>query len=106
MIDEANNGQHAYDQVQQAYLTKGYSYRIIFMDLSMPIIDGYEAFDRIITFIRKNNLFQPFIIALTGHSEEQYVLKAQRHNIDEILGKPTTVKAVKQILDEIVIINE
>ena len=44
------------------------------------------------------------IIALTGHTENEYVLKAWKYQIDEVLAKPTTVNSIKQILNEMVII--
>jgi CheY-like chemotaxis protein len=41
MIDCANNGQHAFDKVKEAFSSKEFSYGLIFMDCSMPIMDGY-----------------------------------------------------------------
>lgn len=43
LIDRAYNGQEAYEMVQKAYKLKQYSYGLIIMDCSMPIMDGYEA---------------------------------------------------------------
>ena len=44
IVDKANNGQEALDIVKEKLEMKnGYSYGIIFMDCSMPILDGYKA---------------------------------------------------------------
>ena len=51
----------------------------------MPIMDGYEATDCIRKFIKSKNMFQPMIVACTGHTEEEYIKKAWRHQIDEML---------------------
>ena len=40
LIDVAVNGQQALTKVQEA---DGFEYGLIFMDCSMPIMDGYEA---------------------------------------------------------------
>ena len=52
IIDEAFNGQEAFNKVKEAF-TKGYSYGLILMDCSMPIVDGYDACDMIRGLYRK-----------------------------------------------------
>ena len=74
------------------------------MDLSMPVIDGYQSTDLIREFIKKKGIFQPMIVACTGHTEEEYINKAWRYQIDEVLPKPASLQVVKTILDEIVVI--
>ena len=58
------------------------------MDASMPVMDGFQATDAIREFIRNNNLFQPMVVGCTGHTEEEYIQKAWRYQIDEIVPKP------------------
>ena len=56
VIDEAYNGQQAINLVKSGFYQNGYSFGLIFMDCSMPILDGYEASDWIRNFVRKENL--------------------------------------------------
>ena len=46
------------------------------MDVSMPVMNGFEATEQIRKFIRINQLVQPMIVACTGHTEEEYISKA------------------------------
>ena len=105
VIDEAYNGQQAINLVKSGFYQNGYSFGLIFMDCSMPILDGYEASDWIRNFVRKENLLQPMIIACTGHTEQEYLLKAWRHQMDEILPKPVKFEVLKEILLEIIVKN-
>ena len=43
IVDQASNGQEAVDAVIAAHKKGDYQYGIIFMDCSMPIMDGYDA---------------------------------------------------------------
>jgi CheY-like chemotaxis protein len=43
IVDKAHNGQEALDLVQSNYRKFGASYGLIFMDCSMPVMNGYEA---------------------------------------------------------------
>ena len=52
LIDQANNGMEAYRKVKKAYAHGQFSYGLIFMDCSMPIMDGYESTDSIRNFLR------------------------------------------------------
>jgi CheY-like chemotaxis protein len=51
-VDEASNGLDALKAVKLAYEEGVFSYGLIIMDCSMPIMDGYEATEKIRNFIR------------------------------------------------------
>ena len=57
IIDQATNGMEAFKAVKLATEKKQYEYGLIFMDCSMPILDGYEASDRIRHYLR--NHYEP-----------------------------------------------
>ena len=46
------------------------------MDCNMPFMDGYETTARIRNLIQSENLAQPVISAITGHTEQQFVNRA------------------------------
>ena len=43
------------------------------MDVSMPIMNGFETTEKIRKFVRINQINQPMIVACTGHTEEEYI---------------------------------
>ena len=55
IIDKAHNGEEALKLVKLANESssngKEYCYGLIFMDCSMPIMDGYEASDEIRSYL-------------------------------------------------------
>lgn len=42
------------------------------------------------------------IVACTGHTETEYIKKAWRHQMDEVVPKPANISIIKSILDEII----
>ena len=77
-------------------------YSLILTDYSMPGLNGYEAAIQIREHCDDNNIEQPYIVAITGHTEENYVKKAFESRVDEIMSKPAKIDTVEQILGEIV----
>ena len=51
LVDQAINGQDALKKVKEA---EGFQYGLIFMDCSMPIMDGYEATEKIRKYLKTN----------------------------------------------------
>jgi len=43
------------------------------------------------------------IVACTGHSEPEYIQKAWRSEMDEVVPKPTDIEVIKSILSDIII---
>ena len=70
------------------------------MDLSMPIMDGYEATMKL-RDLHKDGQVQPKVIAVSGHVDTQYIEKAWRYNLDEFVLKPIKLSILNKILAEL-----
>jgi len=88
-IDIANNGEEA------IHLFNNSTYELVFMDLHMPIMDGYKA----TTIIRKLNKDIP-IIALTANAMKEDIEKTQSVGINKHLNKPIDVEILYATLLE------
>ncbi|MFV8465083.1 response regulator [Flavobacterium sp. LB1P62] len=87
IVDTAENGLIAIEKF------KLNAYDIILMDLSMPVMDGYEA----TAIIRSTNTLLP-IIALTASSSFNYLEKAIQIGINEYIVKPFNPKELNMKL--------
>ncbi|TVY75613.1 Autoinducer 2 sensor kinase/phosphatase LuxQ [Lachnellula suecica] len=79
-------------------------YDIIFMDISMPLLDGFGATKEIRAIEQKrkagSEAFTPaLIIALTGLASSEDQATAVTVGVDLFLTKPVSFKEVKKILD-------
>ena len=75
-------------------------YVLIFMDCSMEPMDGYTATKQIKDFCAERNTLAPYIVATTGHSEDEYIQKAWDSGYDELIPKPCTPALLIDVLDE------
>ncbi|KAL2813119.1 hypothetical protein BJX63DRAFT_231320 [Aspergillus granulosus] len=98
-LDSAENGQLAVDAVER--MPQGYD--LIFMDISMPVMNGFEA-TRAIRAIEKERGSEcstsAIIIALTGLSSSRDESEALASGIDLFLTKPVSFKGVSKLLDD------
>ncbi|RLA69570.1 MAG: hypothetical protein DRG24_08245, partial [Epsilonproteobacteria bacterium] len=89
IIDIAHNGQEAVD----FYRAEPEKYELIFMDLQMPVMDGYEA----TKIIRELNRDIP-IVALTANAMVEDIEKTKRVGMNEHLNKPIEVEKLYETL--------
>ncbi|OBT74551.1 hypothetical protein VF21_07570 [Pseudogymnoascus sp. 05NY08] len=116
-VDEAENGQEAVEKVQE----REDSYDIIFMDISMPVLNGFDATRQIraIEGSRQKKIERKsdrgedgsndkgleklktpaFVIALTGLASSQDQSEAFASGVDLFLTKPVAFKEVGKLLD-------
>ena len=62
--------------VVEKHKDKGIIFGLIFMDCSMPIMNGYDSSSAIRRYYNKKKMEQPKIVAVTGHTEDIYIKKA------------------------------
>jgi CheY-like chemotaxis protein len=95
-FDTATNGQQAFDAVRES----GGRYKCIFMDISMPVMDGFESTRLIRGFEREQHLPRSYIFALSGLASESAQQEAFASGIDLFLTKPVKLKELNRILGE------
>jgi PAS domain S-box-containing protein len=69
--------------------------RIVFLDLGMPNLDGYEVARRIRA---RDSSGQVILVALTGWSQEGVRQRVEAAGFDHYLIKPTKIETLQQIL--------
>ena len=90
--DVAVDGSEAVEFVNKS------SYDLIFMDLQMPVMDGYEAMRK----IRSNAaISQPRIIVISANVQPQDVSNSYNAGADGFLPKPIDRKALVDIINTI-----
>lgn len=71
---------------------------LIFLDISMPNLDGFEFLDAL---QHKTEQPHPKIVVITGHKDEETVLKLKRRAIFDLVFKPYSLKLISVLLEKI-----
>ncbi len=95
-IDQAKDGQEAVTCFENTPV--GY-YHLIFMDVQMPVMNGYEATQKIRSLNREDAATVP-IIATTANAYREDVDKALEMGMNGHIAKPIDITLVKRILAE------
>jgi CheY-like chemotaxis protein len=64
----------------------------------MPMLDGFEVLKIIKLFCAENCIPTPTLVAVTGHSEPEYVDKAKECGADYVLSKPPNPGMLKTLV--------
>lgn len=94
MVEEAVDGGEAVDKVMRS--EEGY-YDLIFMDIQMPVMDGYQAARAIRGLERRDVCCMP-IIAMTANAFEEDVRAAIRAGMNAHFSKPIDLDALESLL--------
>ena len=105
MSDKAYDGKQALDavikNVERNRPIKHCNYELILLDCNMPIMDGYTATLKIRQYLYEQGIKQPIIVAVTGHTEDEYVKRAIASGMNQVLSKPVSVPILKVILKDL-----
>ena len=90
-IDTAENGKEGYEKFMNN------DYDLIFMDIQMPVMDGYEA-TRMIRSSAKETGSTIKIYAMTANTFAEDIAKAKEAGMDGHISKPIDVNKVMSLL--------
>lgn len=102
LYSTATNGQEAVD----AFQANPSQYKCILMDISMPVMDGFEATRQIRALEQKNQMKPTLILALSGLASEDAQKEAFSSGVDLFLTKPVRLKELGAILKSKGILEE
>ena len=89
-VDIASNGQEAVNKL----LAKPKDFDLVFMDIQMPVMDGFDA----TAAIRKAGFHSLPIVAMTAHAMKGYRQKCIEAGMDDYVTKPIKKDAVIDVI--------
>ena len=89
---EASNG------IEALKVLDSESVDIVFSDLVMPEMDGFELCEEI---RRRPNIRHVPVIVISTHRDAHYVVRALRCGADDYLAKPFTAHVAKRIVERV-----
>ena len=93
-VESASNGMEAVDKITSC--ADGY-YDLIFMDIQMPKMNGYDA-TRAIRAMKRNYCKQVPIIAMTANACAEDIHAAKTVGMNEHIAKPLDLNALERTL--------
>jgi len=90
--DIAQNGKEAVLALEKQ------SYDLIFMDICMPVMNGWQATQEI---KRKRTEHSPFIVAATSNTEDSDKKKCVEAGMDSFIPKPVQIEQVRAVLQQV-----
>lgn len=94
-VEQAWNGEEAVQMVKN--MPDGY-YKLIFMDIQMPIMNGYEATKEIRDFEQSQGRTHTPIIAMSANAFVEDVDKAYASGMDKYITKPIGIEEIRNVL--------
>ena len=98
IIEEAEDGAQAVELFEQSPENH---YALIFMDVQMPKMNGYEATGKIRTFPRKDVASLP-IVAMTANAYTEDIEKALESGMNAHLAKPLDIEKIYALLAQFI----
>ncbi|CAD8192045.1 unnamed protein product [Paramecium pentaurelia] len=94
-IIEAYNGQQAINKLLQNQ--KNLNIKYVFMDLYMPILNGWQAAEKIRDMINNREIDNVKLVALSGFDDEVEQEKCEKLGFDAFIPKPIKLEIIAEV---------
>ena len=82
------------------YVNSPLAYDLVLMDCEMPVLDGYQATEKMRDFEQKQHLRPIHIIALTAQAMREQRQRCLEVGMNDFLAKPLAFERLKQLLKQ------
>lgn len=96
MVDTADNGPKALRMIKKK------NYDIVFLDIKMPEMDGYEVSNLIIEHVSNQHLPCPRIVAMTAHVLDNARQRCNQSGMHGFISKPVNLESIERQLSYLV----
>ena len=98
-FDIAKNGLMAVDRYNKL-MKEGEIYGIIFMDLEMPMMNGYEATEKIREIEKAKKYQRTYICALSATNNKETTDLCKKSGMDNYASKPLNMETMLKLIDD------
>jgi len=98
--EKALNGQEAIEKLKQCSRDGYPAIRTIFMDINMPVMDGYQASRKIYKMVEEGEIEDVTIIGVTAYIAWDKIEKGYLSGMTEILNKPVSKDIIVNVLNK------
>lgn len=93
-VEIAENGQEAVDRFQNE------NFKIVLMDLQMPVMNGFDATTKIRDFEKKKKISPTLIVALSANTVKEDVEKCFIVGMNEYISKPFSPEKLIEVIQK------
>lgn len=96
--EKAFNGREALNKLKVSCYDTTFSIKIVFMDINMPLMDGYETTIAINEMIERGEIEDVVVIGVTAYVSRDMIEKGIECGMKEVMNKPVTKEGLIGIL--------
>ena len=100
LCDTALSASKGIGLIQQRIKEKKKGYKVIFVDIHMPIKSGLEMANEI-REVFKSHEVKPYIIGVTGDSDEETIINCKKSGINKVMNKPLSRIDAQNLITEL-----
>ena len=94
----AFDGQEALEKIKDSTVNGVSSFKLILMDVNMPVMDGYQATTAIKALEKSKEIEEATVVGITAYIAQEMIDKCYESGMDEVLHKPVSKEMIVDVL--------